>query len=165
MPAWFNEGLAMYFAGTAPLSEWLAQLRHPEPLEVKTLAAPTIDEDRTEIVLRLYAQSLAMIVYIVERGGETGLRTAVQTAHIGEKALWDRIAPGIDERPVLDVLARRLFGVARGPELDAVLANTICCYGLRSLTDLGCRGVPPRPGETIWTDRTNSPRATCSTRW
>jgi hypothetical protein len=165
MPAWFNEGLAMYFAGTAPISEWLAQLRHPEPLEVTTLAAPSIDEQNTEIVARLYAQSLAMIMYIVERGGETGLRAAVQTAHAGEKALWDRIAPGIDERGVLDVLARRMFGVARGPELDTVLTNTICCYGTRSLADLGCRGVATRPNETIWTDRTGSPRATCSTRW
>jgi hypothetical protein len=165
MPAWFNEGLAMYFAGTPPLSEWLALVRRPEALEVKTLSAPTIDEQRTEIVSRLYAQSLAMIMYLVERGGETGLRAAVQAAHTGEKGLWDRLAPGIDERMVIDVLARRIFGVARGPELDAVLANTICCYGLKSLVDLGCRGVPPRPGETIWTDRTNSPRATCSTRW
>ena len=165
MPAWFNEGLAMYFAGTAPISEWLAQLRHPEPLEVATLSAPTIDEERTEIVRRLYAQSLAMIMYVAERGGETGLRAAIQTAHTGEKGLWDRLAPGIQERAVTDVLARRLFGVARGPELDAVLANTICCYGLHSLADLGCRGVPPHPNETIWTDRANSPRATCSTRW
>jgi hypothetical protein len=165
MPAWFNEGLAMYFAGNAPISEWLAQLRHPEPLEIATLSAPTIDEERTSIVLRLYAQSLAMIMYIAERGGETGLHAAVQTAHAGEKALWDRLAPAIDERAVTDVLARRLFGVPRGRELDAVLANTICCYGLTSLADLGCRGVPPHPNETIWTDRTNSPRATCSTRW
>ena len=165
MPAWFNEGLAMYFAGAAPVSEWLAQIRHPVPLEVATLSAPTIDEDRTEIALRLYAQSFAMILFIAERDGETGLHAAVQVAHSGEKALWDRLAPGIDERAVTDGLARRLFGVPRGRELDAVLANTICCFGLRSLADLGCRGVSPRPGETIWTDRTNSPRATCSTRW
>ena len=165
MPAWFNEGLAMYFAGNAPITEWLAQIRHPEPLEVATLSAPTIDEQRPEIALRLYAQSFAMIMYIAERGGETGLRAAVQTAHAGEKALWDRLAPAVDERAVTDVLARRLFGVPRGRELDAVLANTICCYGLRSLADLGCRGVPPHPNETIWTDRTNSPRAACSTRW
>ncbi len=165
MPAWFNEGLAMYFAGVAPIGPWLEMLRTPQPLEIKTLGAPAIDEESPDVASRLYAQSLAMIVYLAERGGETGLRGAVQNAHTDPADLWARLASGAGDAAVLDALAHRMFGLPRGPELSGVLGSTICCSGLGSLAELGCRGVATRPGETIWIDRSTSPRATCSTRW
>src|SRR6185295_10507347 len=70
MPSWLNEGLAMYFAGAPPIRTWLRMLRNPDGFDLATLEVPSfaaMPDDRAE---RAYAESLAMIVFIVERSGE-----------------------------------------------------------------------------------------------
>jgi len=38
MPSWFNEGLAMYFAGTPPARQWVRMLRSPDAFDLASLA-------------------------------------------------------------------------------------------------------------------------------
>jgi hypothetical protein len=119
-------------------------------------------------VICVYAHSLAMLLYVIDRGGEAGLRDAVQTVHFAgadARKLWGKLYPGTGDRPVFDALARKMFGVPLGPELDTMLQGTICCSGLKSVSTFGCRSVPSRPGETSWTDDSASPRAACASRW
>lgn len=171
MPVWFNEGAAMYFAGTPPVRAWLEMLRAPGPLELALLEAPALDERVTPRVERVYAQSLAMVMFHVERAGAPGLAAAVAALsdanHASPReglALWERLHPKEDGAAVLDALSRRIFGVPPG-ELGATLEGAICCHGLARATELACRAAAPRPGRTIWTDETTSPRASCRARW
>ncbi len=171
MPVWFNEGAAMYFAGTAPVRDWLELLRASAPLELALLEAPSLDEHATARVDRVYAQSLAMMMLAAERFGGPGLGPAVlamSDANRGSPrdghALWSRLHPAIDHAAVLDSLSRRIFGVPPG-ELDATLEGPICCHGLQRATELACRAAAPRPGRAAWTDDTTSPRASCRARW
>jgi hypothetical protein len=167
MPTWFNEGLAMYFAGTPPLREWIRMLRSPEDFDLSSVRAPVLAVMPDTRADRVYAESLAMIVFIVERTGEPGLRGAVQVLEVAaresrhrELDLWERLSPGTSHHAVLDALARKIFGVAQGSELDDIFKAAVCCYGLRSVRDLHCRGAPLR-SERAWIDRTSSPRAAC----
>lgn len=172
MPSWLNEGLAMYFAGPAPVRPWLRMLRNPDSFDLAALEVPSfaaLPDDRAE---RAYAESLAMVVFIVERAGEAGLQAAVQEARTAARDaspaapdLWGRLYPGAGHRAVLDSLAHRIFGVPPGGELDAILRGAVCCHGLRAVGELGCRGAAPRPDRTRWIDQTRSPRATCDANW
>jgi hypothetical protein len=116
---------------------------------------------------RAYAESLAMILFIVERAGDAGLKAAVASVRLGrpERGLWEVLYPGTDHRAVLDALARKLFGVPVGGELDAMLRGAVCCHGLRAVGELRCRGVPPRPDRMRWTDQSSSPRDACDATW
>jgi hypothetical protein len=69
--------------------------------------------------------------------------------------MWEHLFPRATPRTVLDVLSQKLFGLPIGAELDGVLAGPVCCYGLRSLPDLGCRSA---------SDKATTPRAMCL-RW
>jgi hypothetical protein len=172
MPAWFNEGTAMYFAGSPPIHAWLQMLRRPEAFDVEPLQASSfalLPDDRAE---RAYAESLAMVVYLVEHAGEPGVKTAVQTLRAARHSpshagldLWDRLYPATPPVTVVDALARRIFGVAAGRELDGILQGVVCCHGVRSVTALGCRGAAPRPDEKYWIDETRLPHALCDTTW
>jgi hypothetical protein len=171
MPVWFNEGAAMYFAGTAPARDWLAMLRAPAPLELPLLELPSLDERATPQVDRLYAQSLAMILFHAERAGGPGLVAAVAALADANRAsqrdglaLWSRLHPRTDHTAVLDSLARRIFGVPPG-ELGAALDGAICCHGLARATELACRATAPRSGRAQWLDDTATPRASCRARW
>ncbi|HWO20394.1 MAG TPA: hypothetical protein VNO30_16610 [Kofleriaceae bacterium] len=171
MPVWFNEGAAMYFAGTAPARDWLAMLRAPAPLELLLLELPALDERATPQVDRLYAQSLAMVLYQAERAGAPSLAPAVAALADGNRAsqrdglaLWSRLHPRTDHAAVLDALARRIFGVPAA-ELGAMLDGPLCCHGLARATELSCRATAARPGRAQWLDETTSPRASCRARW
>jgi hypothetical protein len=172
MPAWFNEGVAMYFAGTPPARPWVRMLRNPDGFDLASLQVPTLEampKDRAE---RAYAESLAMIVFLVERSGEPGLKAAVAALRAASREspragldLWDRLYPGTGHRAVLDSLAHKLFGVSLGSELDALWKGAICCYGLRAVSEMGCRAAPPRPDKTAWLDQASAPRAACYATW
>lgn len=171
MPVWLNEGAAMYFAGAAPAREWIELLRAPAPLELALLEAPVLDERAASRVDRVYAQSLAMILFDVERAGGAGLAPAVLALSDANRAspreglaVWSRLHPGVDHAAVLEALARRIFGAPPG-ELGATLDGPICCHGLLRAADLTCRATAARPGRTAWTDETASPRASCRARW
>jgi hypothetical protein len=171
MPVWFNEGVAMYFAGTAPARDWLAMLRAPAPLELSLLELPALDERATPQVDRLYAQSLAMVVFHAALAGGPGLGSAVAALADANRAsqrdglaLWSRLHPRTDHTAVLDALARRIFGVPAG-ELGSTLDGPLCCTGLQRATELACRATAARPGRGQWLDETTSPRASCRARW
>ena len=167
MPAWLNEGLAMYFAGAPPIRTWLRMLRNPDAFDLGTLEVPTYAALVDERAERAYAESLAMIAFIVERSGEAGLRAAVQSLRTAARGrgVWETLYPGTGHRVVLDVLARKLFGVPVGGDLDAMLRGAVCCHGLRAIAEIGCRGVPPRADRTRWIDQSSSPRAACDATW
>jgi hypothetical protein len=172
LPAWFNEGLAMYFAGTPPVREWVKMLRSPEPFDLTLLQASSLARMPSDQAASAYAESLAMIIYLLGQAGEAGVKAAVQTQKAvvrtsprAGRTLWERLYPNVGHHEVLNILARKVFGVALGSELDATFTNTICCYGYQSVHTFGCRGVPPQPGKEAWLDRTGSPVALCRTTW
>jgi hypothetical protein len=170
VPAWLNEGLAMYSSGPPPLARWLRMLRSPDAYDLGELAVPSFAVLPTERAERAYAESLAMIVFLIERSGEAGLLSALAALRASPSAaaraaLWDRLYPGTGHRQLLDALARKLFGAPLGAELDAALRGAVCCHGLETVATLACRGVPPRPDRTTWLDRSSSPRALCDTTW
>jgi hypothetical protein len=172
MPAWLNEGTAMYFAGSPPLRTWIRMLRRPDSFALGGLSLPSFAVLPDQSAERAYAESLTMVLYVVERAGEAGLRAAVQalraagtdTARPGQE-LWDHLYPGIGHRAVVDAMAHRVFGVFPGRELDAILRGAICCHGLRSAGELRCRGVSPRMDRRRWTDDSAAPVAMCDATW
>lgn len=143
-PFWFNEGLANYFAGSAPTREWVAMVRTGEPFDLTTLRDPAILDVKAENAHRMYAVSLAMVLYLVHRGGEIAIREAVRLAQSADTIrvaldLWPRMTTNVDYRIVLDALAQKVFGMAPGPELDALLKGPLCCHNLRTPAELQCR--------------------------
>jgi hypothetical protein len=165
MPAWLNEGTAMYYAGEPQVREWLRMLRAPDSYDLRALDAPSLIEMPAERAHRAYAESLAMIVFLVDKYGEPGIRSALRAlAQPGPAPLWERVSPGVDHRALMAALARKVFGAAPGAELDAILAGVICCYGLRAVGELSCRAGVPRSGPTTWIDRSDPRRPICS-RW
>jgi hypothetical protein len=175
MPAWFNEGVAMYFAGEVMLQEWFAMLREPPVLELGVLEASSILEASDEKAAILYAQSQAMVAFIVEQPGGSEVRAAVDAvrqAHTvsaqAGRELWQRKYPDVTPRAVLDHLAMKLFALPPGRELDRILAGAICCGGLRMVSELGCHGtaIPvPEPKGRFWLDRTMLPWSVCRVKW
>lgn len=172
MPAWFNEGLAMYFAGTPPDRQWVRMLRSPDGFALASLAGPTLADTSSDQAERAYAESLAMIVFLLRQSGAAGFTPAVQALQAAARespraalTLWDRLYPGAGHREVLNVLAQKVFGVALGGELDVIFKSAICCYGFRTVHAFGCRGAPPRPDKRSWIDETSAPRAACRATW
>jgi hypothetical protein len=172
MPSWLNEGTAMYFAGPPPVRTWTRMLRSPDSFALGDLSLTSFAQLPEESADRAYAESLAMVLYIVDRGGEAGLRAAVEalraagtaTPRAGQE-LWDRLYPGIGHRALVEVLAHRVFGAAPGAELDAILRGAICCHGLRSAGELRCRGTAPRADRRRWLDYTATPASVCDAAW
>lgn len=140
VPFWFNEGLADYFAGDTPVREWVAMVREREPFDLAVARDPVVLDLEDHRAGRLYAVSLAMVVYLVHRGGERALREAVRTAQSADSplALWELLHPRVDHPAIVESLAAKLFG-ASGPELDAMLRGPLCCRKLRQPAELACR--------------------------
>jgi len=172
MPSWLNEGTAMYFAGPPPVRTWIRMLRSPDSFALGDLSIASFVQLPEESAERAYAESLAMVLYIVDRGGEAGLRAAVQalradgtgTPRAGQE-LWDRLYPGIGHRALVEALAHRVFGAGPGSELDAILRGAICCHGLRAAGELRCRGAAPRADRRRWMDYTATPASVCDAAW
>lgn len=166
-PVWFNEGLAMYFAGEPPTAEWIRMLRTPEPLLLTALEAPSIDDANTERIDRIYAQSVALVSYIVDHGGEAGVQHAVDVAKQADRrgALWTALYPNADHVDVLGTLGQKLFGMAFGDDLHRTLEGKVCCFGLKNIGTVGCRRAPPGLGDRLRTDASISPRALCDPHW
>ena len=169
MPWWFNEGLAQYFASSPPMREWIAMLRGGDAFDLRALQDPAVRELATEAVSRSYAWSLAMVLYIVERAGEPGLRSAAAALHAADNEQaaiehWEKTYPGIGPTQILDLLATKLFAKPRRAELDAVLAGPLCCHGLRDLRTVACRATTARATTRPWFEGT-APRALCENKW
>lgn len=143
-PFWFNEGLANYFGGPAPVREWIHMLRTGEPFDLTTLRDPAILDVKAENAKRMYAVSLAMVLYLVDRAGETAIREAVRVAQTAATIpdaleLWQRVAPNVEHRLVVEALAQRVFGMVPSPELDTLVQGKLCCQSLPAPAELKCR--------------------------
>lgn len=172
MPWWLNEGTAMYFAGEPPLREWLKLLRDRAPYTLATLQRPRVRDFAEGNAHRAYAWALAMTAFVLEPAGEPGLRALLRTVAAADteaRALdvFERQWPGVGTAAVLEALARRLFGIPVGPELDLALDGPVCCAGLRSVGELTCRAgtAPPGPPPRQWLDKATAPVAVCRARW
>ena len=149
MPAWFNEGAAQYFAGRPPLQTWMTMLKEREAFDFDALAAPTIVEAPKEDASKLYAQSLAMVLFELDRS-KGGLQAVVASLHEidasdpGRRArlLWKTLNPGVGPGDLRSALAQRIFGVSSERELDGVFDQRVCCSGGRRIDDLSCRAAP-----------------------
>lgn len=166
-PLWFNEGLAMHFAGRPLRQEWMRMLRDGQALAPASLETSTVEEGTRDDIDLVYAQSLAMVLFMVERRpADAGIREAIsELAGVGSSPsnrlrLWSRHYSEVGGRELLDFLARRIFKLRRGPELDAVFQTAVCCHG-DDLSDFGCYGAPLVPGKSIWFDRNRTPSAIC----
>jgi hypothetical protein len=168
MPWWFNEGVAQYFAGSPPLREWIAMLRAPDALALEAIQDPVVRDLRVDLVRRAYAWSFAMVLYIVDRAGEPGLRSAAITLAGADSRktsleLWDKTYPDVGKVQILDLLAMKLFGKPRDAIADTV-GGAMCCHGLRDLASIGCRATEPRTTTRHWFEGT-APRAMCENSW
>jgi hypothetical protein len=168
IPAWFNEGSAMYFAGEVPVLEWLGWLRARDGVGLAGLHGPGFTEMTADRAGRAYAISLAMVLFAIAQAHGEGIQPAVRAAVAARQGsprasleLWDRLFPGADDRAVQDLLAGQLFGVATGSALDDKLHGGVCCYGLRSPGETACRSVPARAGGRLWSDRSGPRAAQC----
>jgi hypothetical protein len=155
LPVWLNEGLAQYFANEWVRDIWMEMLRDGRAPAIVQVQQAVLDESATK-PREVYALALAMILYVVDRGDDMKQLLADlrgQSARAGSRAaqeLWGHRYPSATERDVMAQLARRLFGVAPGSELDAIFAGAVCCHGAR-LPELQCRGVARR-SERVFVD-------------
>jgi hypothetical protein len=171
MPFWLNEGLAEYISGPPPLRQWLELLRSPGSFELDALRNPAL-LDRELDARHVYGVSLAMVLYILEHGGQPGLHQALRTVHGAdtERAieLWNTMYPRIDYPAVLDSLAHKVFGVPLD-QLGGILDGALCCHGLSDVNELRCRATPTRTGTRLWfdtwSDLSAAPRAMCRNTW
>jgi hypothetical protein len=164
MPAWFDEGMAQYFAQEVSTKTLTAMFRDRRMLEPGSIA--TIDDYEAfggDSVALVYASSLAMIAYLAPADDEP-LRAAVRWLVRAQRSgapreLWTTVAPGIGGREVLAALANRIWGRSPG-ELD--LGGGVCCWGA-DLRDLRCARSPSPPANTDapWIEHVDGHVATC----
>jgi hypothetical protein len=172
MPAWFNEGIATYFENNPNIHAMVDLVREHELVDVDALSTPGIQELPTKHPGRLYAQSLAMVMYALDHApGGPELRTLVgrytEARRDHRLTIWSRWFPDVHAAELVEYVAHRVFGMATGGALDAILHGTVCCAGWRDLSKLACRapGTPPPEGRTIWSDRSRTPPALCDTHF
>lgn len=147
MPAWFNEGTAQYFSGRPSGAAWIKLLRERADFDLDALSVPTIVESPKEDAERLYAQSLAMVLYVVDQSGEDTLQDIVQELQDSgsldrrqrAKQLWRTLYPNVDGRGIRSSLAKHIFGATSQSELDSWLQNPVCCSGERRISEFHCR--------------------------
>lgn len=165
MPAWFNEGTAQYFSGKPAAGGWIKLLRERTSFDLDALSVPTIVESPKEDAERLYAQSLAMVLYAVDQAGEDSLQDVVQELQDGGTAdrreharrLWRRLFPGVEGPEIWRSLAQRVVGRGSEAELEQVLGAPLCCTGERRISEFRCQPAPPlSPFEQAPADRHSS---------
>ncbi len=167
MPAWLNEGLAMYFAGDAPIHDWIAMLgdRDRSEAAVGGSTFAYLDDDRAG---RAYGESLARVLYVVGHGGGTVMRELVQSARtnsqrgIAVSQLWELTYPRVSRIEVLDALARRVFELPLGKELEAVTHGPMCCTAVRNVRNLACHAAA-LGSESLWVEK--GTHAWCRNQW
>jgi hypothetical protein len=102
---------------------------------------------------KLYAESLAMLLHVIERPSQGGLAEVVQSLHeidvadpeLRARTLWRTLSPSTTPSHVRASLAKRIFGVSSESDLDAVFAGPVCCTGERRLADLSCHAGEDEP--------------------
>lgn len=149
-PVWLDEGLAQYFANTVPLADWQQMLAGKHALPLASLQARNLDDIPGE-TSTVYAQSLAMVLYVLARGDT--IADVIHDRRGSPYELWSRRYGGASEHDVLDAIARRMFAMPLGLELDALLAGHVCCRGTSRLPDLACHAPPRQKGELCFAPR------------
>jgi hypothetical protein len=165
MPIWFNEGMAMRFAHEIPKAEWFGMLRERRTLDLASLSSPSIRESQPPEVGIVYAQSLAMVLYVEDHGSLVWVTHDLRSAGWREaepnaRTLWSRLYPTVTSDDLLASLGKRILGVPSSADLAAIFSAAICCHG-RRLDNFGCWGAPLRPDKTVWFDASRPPAATC----
>jgi hypothetical protein len=153
MPAWLNEGVAQYFSGRPPGDGLVTLLRARAAFDFDTLSAPSIVETQTADAARLYAESLAMVLYMVDHGGDEKLAEVMQDLNEIDaedprrraQSLWKVLYPQTSGADIRSSLAKRIFRVNSESELDAIFEGEVCCPIDRRLSAYRCRAAPPRP--------------------
>ncbi len=143
-PFWFDEGVATMFAGGQRLHQWVEMLRAGGGPAIETLHDPSVVDLDRSAASRAYAMSLAMIVHLIDRGGEHALRSAVQVARGSSSRheaarLWAQLQPDVEASAVLDTIAKRVFGRPRDGELTRLLEQPWCCKYVRTPADVVCQ--------------------------
>ncbi len=140
-PIWLDEGLAQWFENAIPEREWLRMLHDRRGLDLAAMSASVLEDVHAERPEQVYAQSLAMVLYAFDRGDN--LEALLHDRRGPPLDLWGRRYPEASDLDVLGGLARRMFGVSLGPELDAIFERGVCCR-LGSLAELTCHAAPRR---------------------
>lgn len=170
-PFWLNEGLAEYISGPPPIRQWHDLLGNPGAFDLRALRNPAL-VDRDLDARHMYGVSLAMVLYIVEHGGQPALQQALRTVQGAdtERAveLWTTMYPRVDYVAVLDSLARRVFDLPLD-QVGTILDGPLCCHGLADVNQTACRAATTRPSARswfeTWSDLSSAPRAMCRLRW
>ncbi len=147
---WLDEGLAQWFENAVPDREWLRMLHDHRSLDLAAMQVSTLEDVHAERPEQVYAQSLAMVLYAFERGD--GVADLLHDRRGPPLELWHRRYPEAGELDVLGSVARRMFGLPLGPELDAVFDAAVCCKGLGRLDEVSCHAGPRVPGRRSWFD-------------
>lgn len=123
---WLDEGLAQWFENMPPEAEWLRMLRDHHMLDPRAMQVSTLEDVHADRPEQVYATSLAMVLYAFERGDSVA------------DLVRHRRSLEVSDQDLLASLARRLFGMPPGSELDAILAGRVCCKGMARLDELAC---------------------------
>jgi hypothetical protein len=140
MPIWLNEGAAQYFANVVDDRTWLHMLKAKVGIEPRDMQVASVEEVSADTTA-VYAQSLAMVVYMFAHGDS--LSDVVHDKRGPWTELWARRFPDAGESDVLNAVARRVFGMPMGSELDTILGSEVCCRNRYILSELSCH-APPR---------------------
>ena len=160
-PVWFDEGVAQLFGGEVPVRTWNDAMRAHGWFDTRDLAVSSVVAVHTDEVRRVYAESLAMVVVALDKVSLSDLVLAVRGADLD---VWERRF-GLDAHAVLDALARRIYGISLGGDLDALLATPVCCSQVVDPRAIRCHASPPHEERYVWLDQRSAPTAACSTRW
>lgn len=171
MPVWLDEGAASYFGGRPPKDTWIGMLRRRQILEPSALEASTVEEVKGGSLDIVYAQSVAMVLFAIDRSSDESLRDTVRELRARKidrlsragLRLWSDLYSDVDARSLGAWLGVRLFGMRPGPGLEAALAGGVCCQNERTIRDVTCYGAPAPPGARFWIDDSRSPPGMCST--
>ncbi len=171
MPFWLNEGLAEYISGPPPLRDWIELMRSPGSFDLDSLRNPALIE-RAADARRVYNVTLAMVLYIIDHGGEPALQHALRSVHgattEGVVELWDKLHPRVNYAAVLDWLAHQIFDRPLD-QVAAIADGPMCCHGLNDVNAVSCRAATSRPSSRTWietwSDLSAAPRAMCRSRW
>ena len=104
-------------------------LRGRETFDFDALGIPTIVEAPKADASKLYAQSLAMVMFELDRAGDGGLPEVVQALHAIDasdprrraRTLWRTRNPSASPADVRASLAKRIFGETSDRELGDLL--------------------------------------------
>lgn len=144
MPAWLDEGVALYFGHELLQSELLDLLSGSARPSLDRLQVSSIVDAVTDSPLTTYAQGYAMLLFALGRGHP--IAEIMQRAHrLGPRAparLWSDLFPGVDDRDVLDALAQRIFSLPAAAAATQIASGTCCT---RNGVELTCVAATARP--------------------